>query len=449
MKRFLILAAMMLLFINANAAGNSSAAVPDSLMMSGQGVFESEMIEPVTPVYHRTVMVRKPWTANWFVSAAGGASAGGLRYVSGADIDSKDFWRISPMAFVSLGKWFTPSAGVRMQYNANGFKEAGTLHLDMMWNVFGGLYSSNGLTRWTLSPIVGAGVDLQKGSPFILAAGLHTQYRFTKRWAISMEVSDLMKFPGSGSVHQPSVSAGLTFSLGRVGWKRVVNAEPYMRQNEWLIVRNGQLTSANEELASARQKHERIIAQLRKILEIEGLLDKYSLEWPSPDDSASDYPHNDYSGLNSLNERLRNRSWDGRSDLYAKATATDPAKISEESMTVLDSLDADNQVGAQIFFFFERGSSRLTDRYQSLNLDEIARVVLKHGLSVTVIGAADSATGSDKLNQRLSSDRSDFIAAELLSRGVSSDKINKASEGGISRFQPTEANRHTRIVLCE
>ena len=32
-----------------------------------------------------------------------------------------------------------------------------------------------------------------------------------------------------------TLSAGLSFTLGKVGYKRIVDANPYMAQNEWLI----------------------------------------------------------------------------------------------------------------------------------------------------------------------------------------------------------------------
>ena len=51
-------------------------------------------------------------------------------------------------------------------------------------------------------------------------------------------------------------------------------------------------------------------------------------------------------------------------------------------------------IGSSIYFFFELGTARLTDVSQLINLDELARVAKKYGLSVAVIGAADSATGT-------------------------------------------------------
>lgn len=82
-----------------------------------------------------------------------------------------------------------------------------------------------------------------------------------------------------------------------------------------------------------------------------------------------------------------------------------------------------------------------------LNLDELARVAKKHGLSVRVTGAADSSTGTPVLNGSLSASRTDYIVAELEKRGVPTERIVKASRGGIADHVPVEANRHTKVEL--
>lgn len=55
-------------------------------------------------------------------------------------------------------------------------------------------------------------------------------------------------------------------------------------------------------------------------------------------------------------------------------------------------------IGSPIFFFFELGTTNLTDKSQLVNLDEIARVVKQYGLTLRVTGAADSETGTGEIN---------------------------------------------------
>ena len=104
-------------------------------------------------------------------------------------------------------------------------------------------------------------------------------------------------------------------------------------------------------------------------------------------------------------------------------------------------------IGSPVYFFFELGTAKLTDKSQLVNLDELARVAKKYGLSVTVVGAADAATGTADINNKLSASRADYIATELRRRGVAVENITKVSQGGISNYVPTEANRHTKVML--
>ena len=104
-------------------------------------------------------------------------------------------------------------------------------------------------------------------------------------------------------------------------------------------------------------------------------------------------------------------------------------------------------IGAPIYFFFRLGTADLLNPSQLVNLDEVARVATRYGLSVRVIGAADSATGTSSLNDRLSRSRADYIARELAQRGVPTGNITATHTGGIDSYTPDEANRHTRLLL--
>ncbi|WP_418171358.1 OmpA family protein, partial [Alistipes putredinis] len=104
-------------------------------------------------------------------------------------------------------------------------------------------------------------------------------------------------------------------------------------------------------------------------------------------------------------------------------------------------------IGSPVYFFFNLNTAHLTDASQMLNLDELARVAKKYGLSVKVTGAADSSTGTPVLNGSLSTLRADHIVAELEKRGIPIERIVKVSRGGIADHVPVEANRHTKVEL--
>lgn len=267
-----------------------------------------------------------------------------------------------------------------------------------------------------------------------------------------------------------SLTAGFSFHIGKVGWKRAIDPSPYVRRDWWLVDYVNVLSEQNSRYAGQHDKDRRTLAELKKILGIEGLLDTYNYLFD--DDGISDgnrYPKNNYSGLNSLRARLKNKHWDGKSPLERQAPngygwadslqhwqdsvpvpgTEQPGNLPDSTLTDYAVLMQSGRecIGAPIFFFFELGTSHLTNTSQLINLDELARVAKKYGLVVKVTGAADSATGTADINDALSVSRAGYIASELSKRGLPSDKITKTGEGGISDYVPTAANRHTRVEL--
>jgi outer membrane protein OmpA-like peptidoglycan-associated protein len=254
-----------------------------------------------------------------------------------------------------------------------------------------------------------------------------------------------------------TLSAGLSFSLGKVGYKRVVDANPYITQNEWLLDYANRLQMRNRMLSSQHNEDERIKAEYRKILEIEGLLDLYRDRIPEDNRTGARplYPRNDYSGLNSLRARMNNRGWDGSLDKMPRAMQKrdegngEPAKGLDMTwdayLTAM--MNGEKPIGAPIYFFFQMGKDKLTDASQILNIDEIAEVVKVTTVKVKVIGAADAATGNEHINDNLSRLRADYIRRLLMERGIEGSRITTAYEGGINDYSPVQANRNTCVIL--
>lgn len=212
----------------------------------------------------------------------------------------------------------------------------------------------------------------------------------------------------------------------------------------------------------------RIIVELEKILKLEGLLDKYADMLSSMKDNNSKektggYPKNDYSGLNSLRARLRNAQADknkhkgdttfihNKDTIYmvqGKASIYNNGSNSfQDNDTITSSLLMDGRyIGPPIYFFFVLNTDRLTHS-QLVNLDGIARIAKKYGLRIQIIGAADSATGNDSINNGLSQRRASYMAGQLRERGVDTCMIETVSVGGINDYNPTEANRNACVRL--
>ena len=240
---------------------------------------------------------------------------------------------------------------------------------------------------------------------------------------------------------------------------------PYIRRNERPVDYVGFLSEENRRYEGRHDRDRRTLAELKKILEIDGLLDMYSHLFGEGGDGCKSYPVNNYSGLNSLRARLKHRHWDGTSPLDTTALPSGngnedrdydypPFRTAQSGHGELFAADSTSLmyaggecIGAPVYFFFSLNTARLTDASQMLNLDELARVAKKYNLSVRVTGAADSATGTPAVNDSLSTARAEFIATELERRGVPSGMLVKAGIGGIARHTPVEANRHTRVEL--
>ena len=454
----------------------------DSIGNSGYQYSMEKVQSVTTPSYLDGVLVASPWTANWFIGVSGGASA-----FLGNPLGCEDlFGRLQPSWAVNVGKWFTPHIGSRIGWQGGKFKDGALdtrnfhhYHADLLWSLLGEQRKDGTPAEWSLVPYVGMGLLHHKDNgqkQFSLSYGIQGRYRITGRLAATLELggcTTFREFDGYGKIGKwgdrfLTLSAGLSVTIGKTGWKRVVDARPYVCRNEWLVRRSEALAGANRRYASRHEKDGRIIRELRKILELEGLLDKYG--WAA--DSLYNYdtgnPGNDYSGLNSLMARLRNRHWNGMDPL---ASPTDTLRTKGDTDTLhshdikglydstamanahkqadarLAKYTASGHIGIPIYFFFELGTTKLTEPAQGINLDALARVITGHGLYVTVTGAADSMTGTVEINDRLGMARAEYIAWELVRRGVAPDRIEKADIGGISDYTPLEGNRHTQVRL--
>lgn len=267
-------------------------------------------------------------SGNWFVTVAGG-----LNTFLGTPLGCDDlFGRMKPAYSFAVGKWFTPAVGGRINYNGMAFKDGllsdqkyHYVHADLMWNILGRRYARQKQVRWTVAPFAGVGMihhATNGNNPFALSYGIQGQYKLSKRVSLLMELSGMttfQNFDGLGRPNRPGdnmllFTTGLSFSIGKTGWKRVVDAGPYMRMNEQLVGYANSLSAENRYYAGKNEKNKRTLIELKKIMEIEGLLDKYShLFADSSEHAGHTYPVNNYSGLNSLLARLKNKKWNGKS----------------------------------------------------------------------------------------------------------------------------------------
>lgn len=407
------------------------------------------------PTHIKNVSEAANWGNNWFIEVKGGASA-----FLGSPIGCGDvFDRMKPALQVGVGKWFTPAIGGRVEFQGFEFKNAEFntmkyqfVHADFLYNVTSGIGQNEvGLSRWDVIPYLGVGMirnstaapgkclcdgHVTGNHPFAFSYGVEARYRLNNRMHVVAELSGLTTFKNFDCIgasnrfgdNMLTASAGISVSLGKVGYKRVIDAKPYMRQNEYLL----------DYISSMENRHAREIKMLSGELDNKGI-----------------YPKNNYSGLNSLRARLTHHGASEQSDYSENGMEGDLDNGLSGYYKSLceDSINGDVHsriaLGVPVYFFFELNSDRLVDKSQLVNLDEIALVAKQNSYGISISGAADSATGNDEINKDLSKKRAQYIASELIKRGVAKDHIHGYSYGGIDKYQPIEANRFTVVILTK
>lgn len=406
------------------ASAQTARQSSDSLYIQ-KSYSQEQMLMPVNPTYLKHVSEAANWGRNWFIEAKGGASA-----FLGTPIGCGDvFDRVTPLLQIGVGKWFTPAIGGRIGFQGLCFKNAEFqtmkyqfVHADFLYNITSGIrQNESGIPLWDVIPFVGVGMihnsdwinscTCQGGSsgshPFAFTYGVEARYRISDRVHLVGEVSGMLtarNFDGIGTStkfgdNMISVSAGLSFTIGKTGWKRVVDATPYIEQN----------LALQDYIAYMRDRN----AHLEKRL-------------AGNDDGKTVYPKNSYSGLNSLRARL---SMNGDS-----LSSSDRLKVS---------------IGVPVYFFFKLNSDKLVDKSQLVNLDDIAKMAKQENLKIKISGAADSATGTQSGNQDFGKRRAKFIAKALIKRGVDKSQIKAYNLGGIDKYAANEANRFTTVVLLK
>ena len=430
-------------------------------------VMNEDMLRQIEPTYLKEVAAPSAWSSNWFVGVSGGTST----FVGKPFGAGNLFDRMKPALAIEAGKWFTPEIGGRLSFQGFQFKDASMsvrdykmVHADFLWNMSSSFATNHATTqRWGVIPYVGCGIIHNEDnckSPFVINYGLIGQYRLTKRLAVNMELggaTTFRDFDGVGASNKFgdnlfTLSAGLTFNIGKVGWKKVVDAAPYINQNKWLADYTNDLLARNQKLSKAHAEDANVIAEMRKILEIEGLMKAYADRLTFYADSTvyRIYPKNDYSGLNSLRARLAHKDWNGMGKPKTSRSLEYSFSVSDSvswNKYVAEMAGGNKCIGSPVFFFFKIGTTQSVDVSQMVNLDELTRVAKAYHLKISVVGAADNATGNDGINNPLSKSRADYITQQLVARGIDKSMIISKSKGGIDKYSPIAVNRHTAVRL--
>lgn len=409
-----------------------------------QASVDNPFLQRLTPTLTTDYVQVGKLNQHWFIGIQGGASVFLGKPLGCGDL----FDRTSPSFNAYVGKWFTPDIGARIVFQGMKFKDSELsrtnyqlAHADFMYNVANLFRNpSERFPKWDFAPYIGAGLahgsDVMspdgsklRNCQFALTYGIHSRYHIGERFFLSGEIggfSTFRDFDGYGERgklgdNMLSLSLGIGVNLGCPRWKRAIDAVPYINQNDYLLSYTSRLENDNQILRNQHNIDRKTLDELKKTLEIEGLLGKYGYLFDEGGNRK-----NNYRGLLSLRSRMKSMN-----------TFSLPQALESQP----------NILNIPIYFFFQLGKAQLTDDSQLINLDELAKVAIEHNLKVHIAGAADSATGSNDGNSALSKERTRFIAKELKKRGVPTDRMKGVSLGGISDFSNPKDNRYSKVSL--
>lgn len=460
MKKFIACFGVCSLLSGAVSATEIPVAAEDSTLR-----IETPYFEMLSPTYLTQGVMDEGWKSNWFFGLSGGWNS-----FIGSPTGCGDFGkRMTPQIQGYVGKWFSPFAACRLTFeglkmhDALNRKEAFQhLHVDFLYNVSS--HFRNGfeeLPKWDVIPYLGVGCwhyKITGGKPFAMSAGLLARYRVLDRmhvtgelgWSTTWADLDGIGKPNRLGDHLFKATVGLSLTLGKNGWKKVIDAKPYIYQNDALIQSLKELGEMNERLNKMLAEDQAALREMRKIMEIEGLLEKYSLSQRA-DRVGDGKVKNNYSGLNSLRQRMKHKDQGGEDGQDMLPVLTERYRRDSLDMMASDYIKAvrNNRegIGSPIYFFFKKGTATLTEPSQMVNLDAIAKVAAKYDLCAGIVGAADSETGTAQINDSLSNQRATYIEQLLLSKGLKQDQVFTNYLGGINRYEPKEANRQSCVIL--
>jgi len=159
------------------------------------------------------------WKNNWYVEVGGGAQ---LLFSSDAsNLDLKE--RLTPSMSFTIGKWFSPSLGIRLQangYSLNGFNTPGGISYPNLTPIDPATASSRYYLRY-----VNTHIDMQT-SLFNLFCGYNPERRFDIIPAIGIGYFRTLEYKGTPATHNISNNLSLMFKYS-INKKFDINLEAH------------------------------------------------------------------------------------------------------------------------------------------------------------------------------------------------------------------------------
>lgn len=344
--------------------------------------------------------------ANWYVSAGLDFNAA---YTSQEDCSNKNPFSVDRGTFgfdVAVGKWFTPSIGLRTKFQGLWAKQVNTrtnhpaykfwnLHEDVTFNLSNMFFGYNEKRVWNFIPYVGIGVMRNMSAnnyDISYNAGLLNNFRVSKHFSVFLDAyitavegsfdgarydawADQKKSKQRHWDKLVGLSVGVTYNLGKCTWEKTPDVDALMAMNQ------EQMDALNASLKEQQDEN----ARLRDML-------------------ANQKPE---------------RVVETRTELVSTSQSV----------------------------FFNIGSSKIASRKDLVNVKEVAEYAKANNKKILVTGYADSKTGSAAFNQQLSEKRAQVVADELVKMGVNRDNIIVEGKGGVDMISPFSYNRRVTVKI--
>ena len=369
------------------------------------GTFAQETTTTEIPTQKHKVVTNGFWD-NWFVDFGGDYISNYSNQEVGVSANPFICDRGNWGFHVAVGKWATPSFGMRAKIGAAWGTQVNGPESSLVDNEVNPLYNQVVVTLepminlhnlfagykprvWNTIAYASVGYgrhiahnNCEGVNSAIVGAGWLNTFNVTKRFHINVDIYGRMgreNFDGAGQNikgddWQVGWSVGCGFNLGKVGWDNAPDVDAIMAMNK------AQLAALNASLAEQQAENER----LQKLI---------------------------------------------------KNHKCPEAKQVTEIITSKASV------------FFNINKSKIASKKDLVNVKELAESAKANGKTIVVTGYADSKTGSAEYNQKLSERRAQAVADELVKMGVDSDKIEVVGKGGVEELSPISYNRRVVVSL--
>lgn len=360
------------------------------------------------PTLKYSVATNSFWN-NWFVQVGADWNA----YYSSQEHanNQRTTWnpfkscRSNPGLAIAIGKWFTPGIGLRTKvqgiwgqtvngyYNhpANRYWVANEQVLFNLSNMIGG-YDANRV--YSFIPFIGAGIGRSMTHDIYgmnLSLGIMNQIRLSDKMALNVEL-------------------GWNHSEADLDGDATIMA-PYA--NTWEDKDNNLYAEVGLTFNIGK-------STWSKTPDVDAIKSLYLGQIDALNGQLND--------ANNEIARLKNM-------LANQKPIEKPAQIIKEFATT------------PVSVFFNINKTKIASKKDLVNLAALADFAKENGKGLLVKGYADSATGTEAINQKLAEGRAETVANELVNMGVSRDNIETVAVGGVNDLSPIAFNRRAVVTV--